>query len=48
MQGTNVHVTNVAPGPVVTGEGVNVLCGDGTKFGVSDKLKTSFSESYVT
>ena len=41
MQGTNVHVTNVAPGPVVTGAGVNALRGDGTKFGVSDKLIAS-------
>ena len=32
MQGTNVHVTNVAPGPVVTGAGVNALRGDGTNF----------------
>ena len=41
MQGTNVHVTNVAPGLVVTGVGVNALRGDGTKFGVSDKLIAS-------
>ena len=35
---SNVHVTNVAPGPVVTGAGVNALKGDGSKFGVSDNL----------
>ena len=38
MLGSNVHVTNVIPGPVVTGAGVNALKGDGTKFGVSDNL----------
>ena len=32
MRGTNAHVTNVAPGPVVTGAGVNALRGDGTNF----------------
>ena len=32
MQGTRVHVTNVAPGPVVMGAGVNALRGDGTNF----------------
>ena len=31
-------MTNVIPGPVVTGAGVNALKGDGTKFGVSDNL----------
>ena len=41
MLGSNVHVTNIAPGPVVTGAGVNALRGDGTKFGVSDKLIAS-------
>lgn len=38
MLTSNVHVTNVAPGPVVTGAGVNALKADGTKFGISDKL----------
>ncbi|XP_064397214.1 dehydrogenase/reductase SDR family member 7-like isoform X2 [Halichondria panicea] len=38
MLDSNVHVTNVAPGPVVTGAGVNALKGDGSKFGVSDNL----------
>ena len=32
MRGTNVHVTNVAPGPVVTGAEVSALRGDGTNF----------------
>ena len=41
MQGTNVHVTNVAPGPVVMGAGVNALRGDGVSDKVIEGLKYS-------
>ena len=41
MQGSNVFVTNVAPGPIVTNAGVNALQADGTTFGVEEKFLTT-------
>lgn len=38
MLESNVHVTNVAPGPVLTNVSKNALIGDGSKFGKTDEL----------
>ena len=36
MTGTNVHVTNVCPGPVRTAVSENALLADGSRHGASD------------
>ena len=41
MQGSNVFVTSVAPGPVVTNAGVNALQADGTTFSNHEKFLTT-------
>ena len=38
MQGTNVHVTNVVPGPVITNADTNALLADGSRYGVEEKF----------
>ena len=32
MQGSNVYVTNVAPGPIITNADVNALLADGSRY----------------
>ena len=44
MQGSNVYVTNVAPGPIITNADVNALLADGSRYGVGEKfLSTGMS-----
>ena len=38
MQGSNVHITNVLPGPVATQVAANALTADGSKFGTTDDI----------
>lgn len=38
MLESNVHVTNVAPGPVLTNVAKNALKGDGSKYDRTDKI----------
>ena len=38
MQGNNIFVTNILPGPVRTNVSVNALQGDGSQFGETDNF----------